>query len=78
MTRLIELVNQIMEYEKFENAQLELSKNSVNPLDLLNQVKETQEVYLQEKNQTIILNGSRNIEIFLDESLFIQLAYNLI
>ncbi len=78
MTRLIELVNQIMEYEKFENTQLVLQKKSQNPLIIADAVRRTQEIYLNEKRQNIILSGSRNIEILLDADLFTQLCYNVI
>ncbi len=78
MSRLIELVNQIMEYEKFDTTELHLHKTSQNPYEVISQLQETQEVYLREKWQNIQLKGSKNIEIFMDKDLFLQLVYNII
>lgn len=78
MTRLIELVNKIMEYEKFENTDLELNKTIENPYKLIEVLIATQEIYLQERWQTIELEGSQNIELSLDKDLFTQLVYNLV
>ena len=78
MTRLTELVNKIMEYEKFENTELELNKSVENPYKLIESIAETQRIYLQDTKQEIILEGSRNIELSLDKDLFTQLVYNLI
>lgn len=78
MTRLIELVNQIMEYEKFENTELELRKVSHNPHRIISSIVETQNPYLQEKNQIVRVTGSENIELLLDKDLFTQVTYNLV
>lgn len=78
MTRLIELVNKIMEYEKFENTDLELNKNVENPYKLIEQIVETQKIHLSESKQIIEIEGSKNIELSLDKDLFTQLVYNLI
>jgi signal transduction histidine kinase len=78
MTRLTELVNQIMEYEKFENSQIELKKEAYNPYELISAVSETQKIALEETKQSIIISWSKNIEIYLDKDLFTQLTYNLI
>lgn len=78
MTRLIELVNKIMEYEKFENTELELKKSVENPFDLISRLVETQKAYLKDKKQEVEVSGTQNIEIFVDKDLFTQLVYNLI
>jgi len=78
MSRLIDLVNKIMEYEKFENTKLELHKTMQNPYDLIALIIETQQIYLQEKNQQVDIKGSKNIELYFDKDLFTQLVYNLI
>ena len=78
MSRLIGLVNQIMEYEKFENQELSINKKNVAPYQLIAQVVETQEISLQEKSQTVNITGSQNIELLLDENLFRQLLYNIL
>jgi signal transduction histidine kinase len=78
MTRLIELVNKIMEYEKFENTNLELKKTMQSPYELISALIETQKIYLKEKKQKVSIAGSKNIELFFDKDLFTQLVYNLI
>lgn len=78
MTRLTELVNKIMEYEKFENTDLKLNKTIENPYKLIEAIAETQRIYLQDTKQEIIIDGSKNIELSLDKDLFTQLVYNLI
>ena len=54
MKRLIELVNKIMDYEKFDATELVLDKTSQNPYELLLQIFETQQIYLSEKNQNVV------------------------
>jgi len=78
MKRLTDLVNQIMEYEKFENTSLELTKISTNIYDFLWPILDTQQVYLQQNKQIIGLTGSKNIEILLDRDTFTQLIYNIV
>ena len=78
MWRLTLLVNQIMEFEKFENSKIELQKETYNPYDIISTIIETQNTQLLESNQKVILEGSKNIEIYLDKDLFTQLVYNLI
>ena len=78
MTRLTELVNQIMEYEKFENTSLELTKISTNIYEFIWPILDTQQVYLQKNKQIIALSGSKNMEILLDRDTFTQLVYNLV
>lgn len=78
MTRLTELVNQIMEYEKFENTRLELTKISTNIYEFIWPILDTQQVYLQKNKQIIALSGSKNMEILLDRDTFTQLVYNLV
>ncbi len=78
MWRLTELVNQIMEFEKFENSEIKLEKVSSNPYEIISQIAETQNHSLKESRQEIVLTGSKNIELFLDPNLFTQLVYNII
>jgi two-component system sensor histidine kinase BaeS len=78
MTRLTDLVNQIMEYEKFENSDIELKKQQYNPYRLISSIAETQALTLDVTKQAIEITGSQNIEIYLDRDLFTQLTYNLI
>ncbi len=78
MNRLVELVDQIMEYEKFENSDLQLQKTSQNPYEIISVVATTIESSLLENKQKIILEWSRNLEVFLDSAQFTQIVYNLI
>lgn len=78
MNRLIELVNLIMDYEKFENTDLRPVLQSHNVYSFIWAIVETQKPILDEKKQTIELIGSKNIEILFDKDLFTQLVYNLI
>lgn len=78
MKRLIELVNRIMEYEKFENTDLKLKKVSLSPRLFLEQLIAPMKISLEEKWQQIEIHGSKNIEIFVDSDLFTQLCYNII
>lgn len=78
MKRLTDLVNQIMEYEKFENSEIDIKKVQYNPHMLISSIAETQKLTLSESDQTIEIIWSENIEIYLDTDLFTQLTYNLI
>lgn len=78
MKRLIELVNKIMEFEKFENKSLNLKLEKKNIADILKMVVETHKKRLKEKHQKIKISGDFDLEMKLDENSFIQLAHNLI
>jgi len=78
MWRLTDLVNKIMEFEKFENSKIQVEKSSENPYNIIDSIVETQKAQLQETSQTIEIIWSKNIEVFLDKNLFTQLVYNLI
>ncbi len=78
MWRLTQLVNQIMEFEKFENSQIVLHKQAHNPYEIISLITETQKTQLAATQQTISVNWSQNIELYLDRDLFTQLVYNLI
>jgi hypothetical protein len=67
-----------MEYEKFENSDIELKKQQYNPYRLISSIAETQALTLDVTKQAIEITGSQNIEIYLDRDLFTQLTYNLI
>ena len=78
MWRLTQLVNQIMEFEKFENSKIDLSKKAYNPYDIIYSITETQKTQLELTHQTISVDWSKNIELFFDKDLFTQLVYNII
>lgn len=78
MSRLIQLVNKIMEFEQFENQELIVKKTSQNPYDIISSIVETQLPRVKENMQDIKMIGSKNIEIRMDKDLFTQLVYNLI
>lgn len=78
MKRLIELVNQIMAFEKFENTALSLTKKSYSAHDIIWQLAKQENVSLKKSNQNISVQWSSNVEILLDKDLFMQLCYNMI
>jgi len=78
MSRLVDLVNKIMEYEKFENSDIKIEKKVHNPYEIITWVVQTLWPVLQEKQQIIEVQWSENIELYLDKSLFTQVVYNLI
>jgi signal transduction histidine kinase len=77
MKRLINLVNKIMDYERFDNKNLEASLQEENVSDILKLVVETHKKRLKENHQRIKITGE-NIIILIDKDLFKQLAHNLI
>ncbi len=77
MKRLINLVNKIMDYEKFDNKNLEANLQEENVSDILKLVVETHKKKLKENHQRIKITGE-NIIIPMDKDLFKQLAHNLI
>jgi len=78
MKRLIELVNKIMDFEKFENKSLELDLKEKNIYNILKVVVETHKKRLKEKHQKIKISWDFDLNIKLDENSFIQLVHNLI
>ena len=78
MKRLIELVNKIMDFEKFENKSLELDLKEKNIYNILKIVVETHKKRLKEKHQKIKISWDFDLSLKLDENSFIQLTHNLI
>ncbi len=77
MTRLIELVNKIMDYEKFERKKLELNRKNVDVVKLLKQLAETHKKRLKENNQRIKVTWLQKLTLNIDKDLFKQVAYNI-
>ena len=78
MKRLIELVNRIMEFEKFENSELILKKENKNIYEMLKIVTETHKKKLKENKQKIKISWDFDLEKNLDSNSFKQLSHNLI
>lgn len=78
MSRLIELVNTIMEYEKFENKKLRLNTSVEDIPEVIEEVVWTHLTRLQENKQTIQIDGVETLFLDIDTSLFKQLVHNLI
>ena len=78
MSRLIELVNTIMEYEKFENKKLELHTSVEDIAEILEEVVETHSSRLTENKQSVQIDNSQSLFLDIDTSLFKQLTHNLI
>ena len=77
MKRLIELVNRIMDYEKFERKELELNKNNTDVVKLLTQLAETHKKKLKENKQRIKVTWLTKLILNIDVDLFKQIAYNI-
>lgn len=77
MKRLINLVNKIMDYEKFDNKNLEANLQEENVSDILKLVVETHKKRLKENHQRIKITWE-NITLPMDKDLFKQLTHNLI
>lgn len=78
MKRLIDLVNTIMDFQKFENKTLEVTLSQENVSDILKEVVITHKNKLKENNQRIKISWDEKIEKELDKNLFKQLSHNLI
>lgn len=78
MVRLINLVNKIMSYEKFESQDIKLQITEFNPFDLLKSLSETHKKRLKEMKQRIKVTWEENIKLKADRDLFIQVSHNLI
>lgn len=78
MNRLITLVNQIMEFDSYNQKVLETNKQHYNLHSLLRKCIDTQKAILAKNNQKVVLRGSKNMDIYCDSDLFSQICYNLI
>lgn len=78
MSRLITLVNKIMDYEKFENKELVLNLSKENISEITKKIVETHKKVLKENKQMIKIVWDENLEINIDKNLFKQIIHNLI
>lgn len=78
MTRLIKLVNKIMEYEKDNSKKLDLNLNEENISSLIKFLAETHKKRLKENKQRIKVTWDENLLLNIDKNSFIQLVHNLI
>jgi len=78
MTRLISLVNRIMNYEKFENEALETKIENQNLSNIIKEISETHKKNLKQSNQRIKIVWDENLEKLIDKNLFKQLVHNMI
>jgi len=78
MSRLISLVNRIMNYERFENQKLELELENKVLWDLIKEVVETHKKNLKENKQRIKVTWDEFLEKSLDKNLFKQVVHNVI
>jgi signal transduction histidine kinase len=77
MKRLIKLVNMIMEYEKFENKNLDINLKKVNIQKILIEISETSKQKLKKSKQRIKVSWEDIIKE-IDEDLFRQIVHNII
>jgi len=78
MTRLIKLVNKIMDYEKNNSAKLKIDLNSEDISLLIKSLVETHKKRLKENKQRIKVTWDENLFLQIDKNTFIQLVHNLI
>lgn len=78
MSRLISLVNRIMNYERFENQKLELNLENKVLWDLIKEVVETHKKNLKENKQRVKVTWDENLEKSLDKNLFKQVIHNIV
>lgn len=78
MTRLISLVNKIMEYEKKDRKKINLVITNENIGEILKWVVETHKKRLKENKQRIKITGTYDLSIWLDKNQFVQIVQNLI
>lgn len=78
MTRLISLVNRIMDYEKNDRKKLSLNLNEHNIADTVKQLAETHKKRLKENKQRIKVTWDDNLIKNVDIDLFIQVVHNII
>ncbi|MFK7780410.1 MAG: HAMP domain-containing sensor histidine kinase [Candidatus Gracilibacteria bacterium] len=78
MTRLISLVNRIMDYEKNDRKKLSLVLVEYNIADIIKQLAETHKKSLKERKQRIKVTGDDNLIKKIDQDLFIQVVHNII
>lgn len=78
MSRLISLVNKIMEYEKLERKEIDLELTEFNIKNLIISLVETHKKRLKENKQRIKVSWAEELLLKADKDLFIQLVHNLI
>lgn len=78
MKRLIDLVNQIMDFEKFENISLELNLWKENISNIVKEINETHKNKLKQNHQRVKVAWDDNLEILVDKNLFKQVVHNII
>jgi len=78
MKRLIILVNKIMEYEKFDNQDLNVKLQEEDLPSLVKEIANTHKKRLEENNQRIKITWLINTKLKLDKNLFKQVVHNII
>ena len=78
MTRLITLVNTIMQYESFENQDLELHLKEENLPSIIKSLVETHKKRLKENKQKIKVVWIDELIMEIDKDLFSQIIHNVI
>ncbi len=78
MKRLISLVNQIMDFEKFERKKLDLILERKDLTEIIKQVAETHKKKLKESKQRIKITWVDELFMDVDVNLFKQVCHNLI
>jgi len=78
MTRLISLVNRIMDYERNDRKKLSLVTEEKNISEIIKQLAETHKKSLKQNKQRIKVTWDDNLVKKIDNDLFIQVVHNII
>ena len=78
MSRLITLVNTIMQYESFENQELKLKMKEENLTTIIKSLTETHKKRLKENKQKIKIVWVDDLLMEIDKDLFSQIVHNII
>lgn len=78
MSRLISLVNKIMDYESFDRKEMTLKLSKFDAVEVLKNISETHKNTLLERKQRIKVTWENELILNADKDLFTQLSHNII
>jgi signal transduction histidine kinase len=75
--RLIRLVNENLDYEKIRSNQIQLYREEIQLLELLEIIQEQLSVQAEEKNVKIIVEAEENVMVYADYDRLVQILINI-
>ncbi|OLS39978.1 two-component sensor histidine kinase [Bacillus sp. MRMR6] len=75
--RLIRLVNENLDYEKIRSNQIQLHREEIQLLELLEIIQEQLSVQTEEKNVKIIVEADENVMVYADYDRLVQILINI-